>query len=145
MKDIISRLTKQFEEPGDFFGGIDEELICKYEQHLNCRFPESYRWFLHQYGGGGVLGIDITGGKSLETSTLISNTKSYRTMGMPEEYVVIYDLDEYVYCLDTGNLIEGECPVLSWDFVSKRPYVKYNNFYEFFLDRLEIAIEDYED
>ncbi|WJE54473.1 SMI1/KNR4 family protein [Bacillus cereus] len=145
MKDTISTLIKRFEEPGDFFGGIDDILIDQFEQHLDCKFPESYRWFLRQYGGGGVLGIDITGGKSMGISTLISTTKSYYTVGLPKEYIVIYDLDEYVYCLDTKNFKNSECPVVSWDLASKKAYVKYNNFYEFLLDRLEIAIEDYED
>ncbi len=45
----------------DFTGGIGEDKISKIEQDLKVKLPESYKWFLRNYGSGGVYGIDILG------------------------------------------------------------------------------------
>ncbi|WP_035437986.1 SMI1/KNR4 family protein [Bacillus sp. UNC322MFChir4.1] len=145
MKEWISKVFSEFEEERDFHGSVDESLINEIEKKLQCTFPESYRWFLKNYGGGGVLGIDLTCVGSLDNSPIILDTEAYRKMDMPREYVVIWDLGEYLYCLDTTNLENGECPVVTWDFVSKKTIFEAKNFYEFLSQQLEEAIEDYED
>ncbi|MED3542215.1 SMI1/KNR4 family protein [Bacillus toyonensis] len=125
------------EEKGDFFGGVEDEFINQLEKRLDCKFPDSYRWFLKHYGGGGAGYID--------NSPILSETGVHRKIGLPNSYAVIWDVGEYVYCLDTSSLVNSECPVVTWDFVSKKTVLEAKDFYEFLSRKLKSAIEDYED
>lgn len=144
MKEWISNIFSEWEEKGDFLGRVEEEFINQMEIILDCNFPESYHWFLKHYGGGGVLGIDLTCAVYINNSPIISETEVYRKMGLPKSYVVIWDIGEYVYCLDTSSLVNCECPVVTWDFVSKKTMVEAKDFYEFLSEKLKFALEDYE-
>ncbi|MGG0731590.1 SMI1/KNR4 family protein [Bacillus paramycoides] len=145
MKEWISNIFSEWEEKGDFFGGVEDEFINQLEKNLDCKFPDSYRWFLNHYGGGGVLGIDLTCAGYIDNSPILSETKVYRKMGLLKSYVVIWDIGEYVYCLDTSSLVNGECLVVTWDLVSKKTLFEAKDFYGFLSKKLEIALEDYED
>lgn len=47
---------------------------------------------------------------------MVRNTERLRKMvNLPAHYVVIEDVEEFYYCLDTTDLVNGECPVVSWD------------------------------
>ncbi|MBF7155861.1 SMI1/KNR4 family protein, partial [Bacillus albus] len=46
---IISIITT-YEKDGDFMGGVNECTIREAAQMLNIKFPNSYHWFLKQYG-----------------------------------------------------------------------------------------------
>ncbi|WJE55368.1 SMI1/KNR4 family protein (plasmid) [Bacillus cereus] len=145
MKEWISKVFDENSEKGDFYGSVDESLINEIEQKLHCKFPKSYRWFLTKYGGGGILGIDLASVGSLDNSPILLDTVVYRNMGLPEKHVVIWDLGEYMYCLDTANLINNECPVITWSLADKKSVFEANTFYEFLYKQLVDAIEDYED
>ena len=41
-------------------------------------------------------------------------------------------------------MVNGECPVIDWDFGGES-FRYYDNFYLFLIDKLESALEDYED
>jgi len=100
---------------------------------------------LREYGHGGIAGIDIIGigPKSVEPP-VVQLTKDYRKIGMPNSLVAIYNADEWVYCLETNKMVNGECPVIDWDFGGES-FRYYDNFYLFLIDKLESALEDYED
>ncbi|AXK16700.1 SMI1/KNR4 family protein [Bacillus sp. COPE52] len=145
MKEWIANIFSEREEKGDFFGGVEDEFINQLEKRLDCKFPDNYRWFLKHYGGGGILGIDLTCAGYIDNSPILSETGVHRKMGLPNSYVVIWDVGEYVYCLDTSSLVNSECPVVTWDFVSKKTVLEAKDFYEFLSRKLKSAIEDYED
>lgn len=99
--------------------------------------PESYKWFLRKYGSGGIFGIDILG-YDLVGASVVETTKEYKKFyGLSDGIVVIVDVDEFAYCLDTNKVKNGECPVISWD-VDSGSYdsIEANNFIEFFWEYL---------
>lgn len=86
------------------------------QQMLNIKFPNSYHWFLKQYGSGGLDGMDIHGCETTAAdSSVVYHTKSYReTYNLPEQYIVLNDIDGTMTCLDTNQMKDGECPVVFW-------------------------------
>ena len=60
-KELIIDFINKHATPHDFTGGISEEKITKIENDLQTILPESYKWFLRNYGSGGVYGVDILG------------------------------------------------------------------------------------
>lgn len=57
VKEFFAENTKE----NDFTGGIGEDKILKIEKNLQVTLPVSYKWFLRNYGSGGVYGIDLLG------------------------------------------------------------------------------------
>jgi antitoxin YobK len=106
------------------------------EEQLGVQFPESYRWFLKEYGGGGA-------GINLESLPGVLNyTVRSKRFNIPEGFVIIMNCDEYSYCLDNKNMVNGECPVVNWCFYEPAVYKRANSFYEFLLDEIENAIDN---
>lgn len=108
--------------------------------------PESYKWFLTNYGSGGLFGVDILGVAKSNIASVVIETESYRDLGMSENLVVIEDIGEYAYCLDTSNMENNECPVIAWDRQGGLDdYNTAKNFYEFLSQRLLDAKEVWEE
>ncbi|MDP9739369.1 UNVERIFIED_ORG: hypothetical protein QFZ59_001199 [Bacillus sp. B2I3] len=57
--------------------------------------------------------------------------------------MVIEDIDEFAYCLDTNKMINGECPVIMWDNQEGYGRKLAENFLDYFIDRLELAKEEW--
>ncbi|MED0906563.1 SMI1/KNR4 family protein [Bacillus nitratireducens] len=131
-------------EEDDFTGGVSEEIIKKAENQLGIKFPDSYKWFLAKYGSGGIFGVDILGCGKASKPAVISNTESFRDIGLPHELVIIENCDEFVYCLDTSNFIDNECLVVYWDRSEGYGEKIANNFYDFLSERLIDAKENWE-
>lgn len=129
----------------DFTGGIPDEHIKNIEEKLGVRFPESYKWFLRNFGSGGLFGVDILGCGKSSIPSVVSRTERLRTKGLPDEFIVIEDCDEFYYCLDTGHFSDNECPVISWDRVTGFSGMRGDNFRNFLVERLEEAKENWEE
>lgn len=116
MNDNIISIITTYEKDGDFMGGVNEGIIRKAAQMLNIKFPNSYHWFLKQYGSGGLDGMDIHGCETTAADfSVVYHTKLYReTYNLPEQYIVLNDIDGTVTCLDTNQMKDGECPVVFW-------------------------------
>lgn len=145
-KDKLISFIKRNMEPDDFTGGVDEKQVDFVQETLEVNLPASYRWFLNNYGSGGLYGVDILGVAKSNTATVVLETKNYRDLGMGEHLVVIEDIDEYAYCLDTSNMDNNECPVIAWN--KQGGLDNYNtaeNFYEFLSQRLLDAKEAWEE
>lgn len=111
---------------GFFEGEIEERLIDKWEEKLGVTFPNSYREFLRKFGDGCLCGMPYLGGISNEDfSAAWEDTSMYREKGiLPQEHIVVATSGDVVktngeaygvhnlYCLDTGHMADGECPVL---------------------------------
>ncbi len=126
-------------------GGVGDNRIVEVEKELGVKLPESYKWFLREYGHGGIAGVDILGiGPIGVEPPVVQLTQDYRKMGMPNSLVAIYNADEWVYCLETSKMSNGECPVIDRDR-SGESFKCFDNFYLFVIDKFESALEDYED
>lgn len=145
-KDELIDFVKKNMEPDDFTGGADVKQIDYVQETLKLKLPESYKWFLNNYGSGGLYGVDILGVAKSNIITVVIETDRYRDLGMNENLIVIEDIDEYAYCLDTSNMVNNECPVIAWN---KHGGLDDNNtaenFCEFLSQRLLDAKEAWEE
>lgn len=140
-QDVEKLIYKQIDE-FFFTGGVKEELINEIELQLNVKLPESYRWFLRHYGHGGINGVLIQGIGLDESLQVVNTTLSLRKYGLPNNLVVIENIDEYVYCLDTSQMINNECPIVDWDQSSGIGKKCYSNLYCYLFERFNDAIEN---
>jgi hypothetical protein len=53
-------------------------------------------------GSGGICGVDILGIEGVDYASVVEKTQRYREAGLPNKYIVIENVDEFLYCLDTG-------------------------------------------
>ncbi|MCY8515829.1 SMI1/KNR4 family protein, partial [Bacillus atrophaeus] len=99
-----STIQKFLEENKEFSiitGGVSEKEIHEIEEELEVSLPESYKWFLKEYGSGGAYGTMILGYDS-EGAEVVEQTKEYRTFyDLIPGLIVIEYIDEFSYCLDT--------------------------------------------
>lgn len=136
-KEELIYFIQENMESDDFTGGVDEKQIEYVQNTLEVQLPESYKWFLTNYGSGGLFGVDILGVAKSNIASVVIETKNYRDLGMSNSLVVIEDIGEYAYCLDTSKMENNECPVIAWnrqggldDFNTAK------NFYKFLSQRL---------
>ena len=143
-----STIQKFLEENKEFSiitGGVSEKEIHEIEEELEVSLPESYKWFLKEYGSGGAYGTMILGYDS-EGAEVVEQTKEYRTFyGLIPGLVVIEYIDEFSYCLDTNKMVDGECPVILWDNHEGYGYTAANSFLEFLLQQLKNGKEDFDE
>ncbi|MDV2686473.1 SMI1/KNR4 family protein [Alkalihalophilus lindianensis] len=145
-RDQLNNFINQHKETGDFTGGVGVEQIDYVEQKLNLKLPNSYKWFLTNYGSGGLFGVDIIGVPKSNIASVVKETDSYRELGMSENLVVIEDIDEYAYCLDTSKMENNECPVIAWNRQGGLDdYYTAKSFNEFLYQRLLDAKEAWEE
>ncbi|MGE1110046.1 SMI1/KNR4 family protein [Bacillus wiedmannii] len=145
MNDKIISIISTYEKDGDFMGVVNEDTIQEAAQMLNLTFPNSYLWFLKQYGSGGMDGMDINGCETTAAdSSVVYHTKLYReTYNLPEQYIILNDIDGTVTCLDTNQMKDGECPVVFWSRFSKELYaITYENFGDYLLDSLQESVDN---
>lgn len=122
--------------------GVTDKQIKEIEEDLKATLPDSYKWFLTEYGSGGAFGTMILGYDS-HGAEVVEQTKEYRTFyNLIPSLVVIEYIDEFSYCLDTNKMVDGECPVVLWDNHGGYGYTAASNFLEFFLQRLEKGKQD---
>jgi hypothetical protein len=70
-------------------GVINDKEIKEFEFSLNGRLPEPYRWYLQQFGSGGVPGVDVLGIGFENLNTCLECRQDYLEMGLPEDYIPI--------------------------------------------------------
>ncbi|MFM9329105.1 SMI1/KNR4 family protein [Paenibacillus mesotrionivorans] len=141
----LSTFIQEHVEDDDFTGGVSDTIIAQTEDKLKVVFPPSYTWFLKHYGSGGIFGVDILGCGKSAVPSVVSNTERLRNIGLPSNYIVIENCDEFFYCLYTGDRIEKECPVVVWDRNGGASEKRADDFYSFLLERLMDAKENWEE
>lgn len=145
-KEELTNFIKRNMEPDDFTGGVDGKQIDYVQDTLKLKLPESYKWFLNNYGSDGLYGVNILGVAKSNIATVVIETESYRDIGMSENLIVIENIDEYAYCLDTSNIENNECPVIAWNKQGGLDdYNTAENFYVFLSQRLLDAKEAWEE
>ncbi|MED4401582.1 SMI1/KNR4 family protein [Metabacillus fastidiosus] len=118
-----------------FIGTLEDSKISSIEKMLHVKLPESYKWFLREYGTGGIVGIEILGGGLREVPTCVRETEEWRKYGLPPDLVVIQNYGVGVYCLDTSRLVNNECPVIDWERDDEGAINEYENFYTFLIEK----------
>ncbi|MBT2680530.1 SMI1/KNR4 family protein [Bacillus sp. ISL-35] len=139
MNEKLLEMINEYLENGDFIGEVSNEAITKAENTLEVAFPLQYKEFVKNYGSGGICGVDILGVEGEEYASVVEGTERYRKLGLPKKYIVLENVDEFVYCLNT---VEGY-NVVRWDDLSKREVVRYTSFDEFLLDNFQEAVDNW--
>ncbi|MFC4076160.1 SMI1/KNR4 family protein [Salinithrix halophila] len=144
-KEKILEMIREYGESHDFTGSVDETRIEQIEKMLEVPLPEDYKWFVRNFGHGGIAGVEILGVAKTEIPPCVRYTHRYREYGLPHSLVVIENCDEWVYCLETNEISNGKCPVIDWDRLGNIGVQKYENFYKFLLDEFTEAVDNLDD
>lgn len=141
----LQEFIKQYGKDNDFTGGVSEDKVKETEQKLLVSLPESYKWFLRNYGYGGLFGVEIIG-YGFTGPAVVDATKGHQKYyDLINGLVVIEDIDEFAYCLDTNKMKDGECPVIMWDNQEGYGRTLAVNFLDYLIERLEWAKEDWDE
>lgn len=142
MNNEILQMINEYDEESDFFGEVSEDAITEAENMLGVNFPTQYKEYVKKYGSGGICGVDILGVEGeADGSSVILQTERRRKQGLPKKYIVIENVDEFVYCLSTVD----EYKVIRWDDISQEEIERYTNFDEYLQDSFQEAIDNWED
>lgn len=135
-KDILEQINKA-KTLFSVVGKPSIEKIAEYENKIGLNFPETYRWFLREYGAGGIGSVDILGIDPDDYSDVLSYTKDKRQNGLEHKYIPIFDCDEFIYCIDTEDKQTDGSTVIRWDISSKKAELRANNFIDFLYEEFE--------
>ena len=118
---------------------ITDEKINDLEESLGLEFRKEIREYLHQYGIIIGYGVEILGcGKNGESS-LVKETERFRKLGLSDEYIVIRNSDEWIYCFNNNDGI-----ISRWDRTEKTHLIKSNNFERYILDEMVDAKDEWD-
>jgi len=138
--DEVEKLIQKYKNNGFFTGGTTEEHIKQVEKQLDVKLPEQYKWFLLNYGYGGVLGVNTEGVARNSILTVVEETNRVRKYyKLPKNFIVIENCDEYYYCLSTEN---GKVFYLDVPFGLKEEATE--SFLEYLYKRISDREENYE-
>lgn len=141
----LQEFIKKYGKDDDFTGGVSEDKVKETEQKLQVSLPESYKWFLRNYGYGGFFGVDIFGYGFTGPAVVDATQSHQKYYDLIAGLVVIEDIDEFAYCLDTNKMKNGECPVITWDNQEGYGVKLADSFLDYFIERLESAKEDWDE
>jgi hypothetical protein len=99
-------------DAAEFVGGISENEIENAIKTLSVVFPESYKAFLSDFGGGDAGGEIIFGITNNEEDDIVIATQMERSQGLPKNLIIIGFSNDTLVCLDTSKMNNGECPVV---------------------------------
>lgn len=99
-------------DAAEFVGGISENEIENAMKTLSVVFPESYKAFLSDFGGGDAGGEIIFGITNNEEDDVVIATQMERSQGLPKNLIIIGFSNDTLVCLDTSKMNNGECPVV---------------------------------
>ncbi len=129
-EDILNQI-KQAGASFSVVGPIPDNTITEYESKLNIVFPLEYRWYLQQYGAGGIGSVNILGIDPDEYIDVMITTFDARNNGLQQNLLPIMDCDEFIYCLNTQMNTCNEYEVVRWDKYSKSTKKKADSFFDF--------------
>lgn len=138
MNNEIYKMINEYIDKGDFIGEVSSENITRAEEKLGVNFPPQYKEFVKKYGSGGICGVDILGVEGEDYASVVESTERYRELGLPKKYIVVENVDEFVYCLNTVDKYN----IVRWDAISKQERNRYENFSEYLQDSFQEAIDN---
>ena len=137
MNDSILKTIKKYEIKGDFnYASVTDDMISEAENKLGVKLPDQYVDYIKMFGHGGIAGLEILGVGLTGRMIFVDSTLEYRADELPENLVVIENVDEWLMCIDCNT---GK--VVSWDFTG---YIKeeYDSFDDYLIDQMNNAIEN---
>lgn len=138
MQEKIISIIEEYSEDGDFIGNIwDDNVITAVEKELGFNIPSQYKWFIKNYGQGGIGGVQILGISKVNRAVFKDITLEYRNYGLPTNLIVVENCDEWLYCIDINN---GK--IIAWDRISGVLGEQYNTFLDFLANRFNDEIEN---
>ncbi|MFF2457657.1 SMI1/KNR4 family protein [Peribacillus simplex] len=84
-----------------------------------------------------IIGYGFTGPAVVDA---IKDHQKY--YGLIDGLVVVEDIDEFAYCLDTNKMKNGEYPVITWDNQEGYGFTVADNFLDYLIESLEEAKEN---
>ncbi|MCM1254280.1 MAG: SMI1/KNR4 family protein [Clostridium sp.] len=138
MMNELYELLKKHEERGDFTHAVvTEEILNEAENRLGIKIPEEYKYFLKEFGHGGIGGIEVIGIGKNDVLVFEKETLKYRAYGLPDELIVIENCDEWLYCI---NSIDGK--VVMWSNGNIGYAEKFDSFDTYLYDRVNDILEN---
>lgn len=138
MLSELYALVKKHESPGDFtHADVTDEMLDRTEQRMGIKIPEEYRYFLKEFGHGGIEGIEILGIGKNGSLIFEKETLKYRTRGLPNELINIENCDEWLYCINSNS---GK--VVMWSRGNTEYSEVFDSFKAFYNDRVNDVLEN---
>jgi antitoxin YobK len=126
-------------EFADYGDGISEEWIIKAENRLGFELPNSYKWWLRNYGGGEIYGEEIFSIYEQDFDTVVGGDLVYnyelnmKDKNYGNDKVVICEANDDVFYFNLSKRNdENELPIYSLN--DKKKYA--NDFIEFLKKRM---------
>jgi len=143
------RIMEEYEELCDFVGEFGEDVVEETEKILNVMLPKSYKSFLRDFGAGNFGSQEIYGIVNSEFNVMAIPDVTWLTLSerntndLPHELIPIYyDGGEFYYCIDTGEIRDGESPIVSINVgeLSCNKQILFDSFGEFLMDVISLEI-----
>lgn len=158
MKSILDRLQTVAErlrsiEPSALAGPADDAEIQRAEQELHLSFPNSYKWFLREFGAADspfdIFGLEpCVPNPDCSFWNIVSITNGERAIQPPLPLYLIPICPDGTgnhWCLNSKLMANGECPVVFWNHDSGE-HQELKQTHSTFLDWLEdhiVSVESY--
>jgi len=127
-------------EFADFGDGVSEEWIKKAEERLGFGFPDSYKWWLRNYGGGEIYGEEIFSVYEQDFDTVVGGDIVYmyelnkKNHNYNDNVLVVCEANDDVFYFDLSKRNElNEIPIYSLNKNNKK-YA--DDFVEFLKKRI---------
>lgn len=137
IKTLIEQATNV--EFADFGDGVSEEWIKKAEIRLGFELPNTYKWWLKNYGGGEIYGEEIFSIYEQDFDTVVGGDIVYmhelnkKNKNFNANTLVVCESNDEVYYFDISKRKDdGEFPIYCWN--SKNKYAE--DFIEFLNKRI---------
>lgn len=119
IKKIIAE-SESYVEFADFGDGISKEWINRAEERLGFELPNSYKWWLKNYGGGEIYGEEIYSIYEQDFDTVVGGDIVYmyelnrKNKNYFDNAVVICETNDDVFYFDLSmENDENEYPIYS--------------------------------
>jgi len=149
----IDEVENALREIDDLVTGVghDDDEVVAAEKKLLVTLPNSFKWYLKQWGNlsmGPIEYYGLTQRSSFEDAGIPNfvwfTLKKREEVGLPAHLVVFQNSnDEVYYCLDTNSFVDNdECNIVVWNNLDRSiDQVMDVNFFGFLLGDIEEYIE----
>lgn len=138
MHDRLYLTIKENESKGDFtYANVTDRMLNEAETLLGLKIPNAYRWFIENFGQGGIGGIEVLGIGKNGKMVFVDETIKYRSYGLPKDVILIENCDEWVYCIQPQSGRVG-----MWSPGDEICNDTYESFEAYLLDRINDILEN---
>lgn len=137
MNKQIAELVSEHKKDGFFTRvALTPCMIEAAQEQLGLTIPRQFIDYLNIYGHGGIGGVEILGVGLTGKMLFLEATLTYRKYGLPNNLLMIENVDEWVYCIDCDTNA-----VVSWSQIDG-VRTEYPDFDSFVISEFENAIEN---